>query len=539
MPKCCQFFLTFLVLSMEVVTVRPLMAQVDVLTHRYDNARSGVNLKESTLTKANVNARAFGKLAFRIVDGNIYAQLLIVTGARIVNHPNPVDVAIVATEHNSFYAFDTNDTSPDPGGQVSGKALWHTGPATLGNPVDSLELSQKIGAGNCIDLTTEIGITGTPVIRLTSTTSPKQGVIFVAAKSKSGAQFSYKLFALNLSDGTPMGNGVTIEGSVASPNGTITFDPLFQLNRPALLLDGNTLYIAFGGHCDAGDYRGWLFAYDVSDPAAPKKLDVFCSTFTRRTQNPDDKNGRGGIWMSGYGPAGVDGGAFFVTGDGSYSTANPNFPELSNSVIRVAIASGKIQVQDWFTPQNRDELKTFDVDLGSAGAVPVPNSHLLLAGGKEGRMYLIDRNDMGRGKKVSLHSFQATEAPHDRVDHPQMAGDRLYWNIHGTPILWPGNGQTFVYVMGEEGTLKQYRLVPDPGPTGWKFDSDMPFRQSRETPGLPPPNILNDPRRPKVWMPGGFLTLSANGADPATGIVWAAMPFNGAVLLGRRSFMQD
>src|SRR5204863_2941903 len=107
-----------------------------------------------------------------------------------------------------------------------------------------------------------------------------------------------------LADGKPLNSGVPIEGKVSGPNGTmISFDPLFQLNRPALLLDQNTLYVAFGGHCDAGDYRGWVFAYDVSDPSAPKKLDVYSTTFTKRTGGTDDKDGRGGIWMSGYGLA--------------------------------------------------------------------------------------------------------------------------------------------------------------------------------------------------------------------------------------------
>jgi hypothetical protein len=154
LPNPCKF-VTLALLSAGAWTIPPVMSQVDVLTYRYDNARSGVNLNENTLKKANVSANTFGKLAFRIVEGNIYAQPLIVTGTKIVNHPNSVDVAIVATEHNSVYAFDINDTSPDPEGQESAKALWHTGPATLGNPVDSVELSPKIGAVNCTDLTTE------------------------------------------------------------------------------------------------------------------------------------------------------------------------------------------------------------------------------------------------------------------------------------------------------------------------------------------------------------------------------------------------
>jgi hypothetical protein len=546
MPKQSAAFLLARVLSGGLVAALPIAAQVDVLTYRYDNSRPGANLNETTLKKSNVNNKTFGKLAFRNVDGNIYAQPLIVTQASIVNKPSAVNVVIVATEHNSVYAFDAEDTSADPPTGESTKALWHTGPGAqgLGNPVDSLTLSQTLGAGSgCVDLTTEIGITGTPTIKLTQTTPPKQGVIFVASKSMTGAQFSYTLVALNLTDGKPLGSGVPIEGAVSGPHGTIAFDALHQLNRPALLLDQNTLYIAFGGHCDTGDYRGWLFAYDVSDPSNPKKLDVFSSTVTPRT-NEKDTNGRGGIWMSGYGPAGVDGSVFFTTGDGTYNVTNPGSPELADSAVKISLVAGKIQVQDWYAPLNAQngnnlngfDMKAFDMDLGSAGPVPIPNSHLLLAGGKEGRWYLIDRNAMGKGTKLSLHSFQVTRAPHPRVPNPVTSGDLLTWNIHGAPVIWPLPGQMFAYVMGEEDFLKQYKLIPDAGPAGWKFASDAFFKKSKESVGLPPPNVLNDPTRNFVSMPGGFLTLSAHGTDAATGIVWATMPFaenaNHAVVRG-------
>lgn len=524
----------FLSLYAGLMAIRPMAAQIDVLTHRYDNARSGANLKETKLNTSNVNKNTFGKLVFRNVDGNIYAQPLLVSQARIANRPTPINVAIVATEHNSVYAFDADDTSPDPPGQESQKALWHRGPHAspdgshgLGDAVDSDDIYGRIGANGCADLTTEVGITSTPVIKLTRETAPKEGTIFLAAKSKRGTQFTYSLFALNLADGKPLGGGMPIEGEVSAGNETIPFDPLFQLNRPALLLDQNILYIAFGGHCDAGDYRGWVFAYDVSNPGAPQKLDVFSTTFTKRGPSMEDKEGRGGIWMSGYGPATADGNVYFVTGDGTYNVAaNPNFLELADSVVKVKLASGKIQVQDWYTPQNQPQLKVFDADLGSAGAVPVPNSHLLVAGGKEGRLYLIDRNDMGRGAKPPLHSFQVTNAPHNRVPNPKKAGEILFWNIHGAPVIWPGQGVMFVYIMGEEDYLKQFKLIPDAGAAGWKFESDTFFKKSKETVGLPPPNILNDPNRDRVWMPGGFLTVSANGTDGASGIVWATMPFS-------------
>ena len=232
-------------------------AQVDVLTYRYDNMRSGANLKETVLKKSNVNKTKFGKLAFRNVDGNIYAQPLVVTKAKVVGRAAATNLAIVATEHNSVYAFDADDTSADPPGGQSAKALWHTESSVLGESVRSQEIYDQIGAPGCADLTTEVGITGTPVIKLRPGTTPKEGVIFVAAKSKSGAtQYTYTLFALNLTDGKLLGPGAAIEGEVSVGARTISFDPLHQLNRPALLLDQNTLYIAFGGHCDAGDYRG-------------------------------------------------------------------------------------------------------------------------------------------------------------------------------------------------------------------------------------------------------------------------------------------
>src|SRR5579864_53775 len=142
MPKRRGALVAALVSTGCVISVLPIMAQVDVLTYRYDNSRSGTNLNETTLKKSNVNSKNFGKLAFRNVDGDIYAQPLIVTNAQI--GARTVDVVIVATEHNSIYAFDANDTSADPPTGETTKALWHTGPgsAGLGNPVDSLALSR-------------------------------------------------------------------------------------------------------------------------------------------------------------------------------------------------------------------------------------------------------------------------------------------------------------------------------------------------------------------------------------------------------------
>jgi hypothetical protein len=516
----------------NLLGVRPSAGQVDVLTQHNDNTRSGVNLHEATLNTSNVNREHFGKLAFRLVDGNVYAQPLVVSQMKVANRPGATNIVIIATEHNSVYAYDADDTN-----QASTTALlWHTGPDTLGPPVESTQLNSDIKSPGCADLTTEIGITGTPAIKITRSSPPREGVLFVAAKSRQSNKYLYTLYTLDLTTGKKLATKPIVgsvpgtgAGSIGSgANRVIFFDPMLELNRPGLLLADNTLYLAFGGHCDSGKYHGWLLAYDVSDPKNPKNVGVFCSTPNGKGS---DHEGRAGIWMSGQGPAADDAGnIYFVTGDGTYNGKT----DFGDSVIKVKLASNKLQVLDWFTPQNQDFLKNKDVDLGSSGVVFVPNSHLLLVGGKEGRLYLIDRTHMGKGALTALHSFQVTHQPDLRPSPP------VFYNIHGTPVVWARPGEMFVYVNGEEDPLKQYRLIPDngPGAPGWKFASDQPFKTSPESAPYPnfPTGMFGQPGRDPVWMPGGFLSLSANGDNAGTGILWVAMPYaesaNHAVVRG-------
>jgi hypothetical protein len=124
---------------------------------------------------------------------------------------------------------------------------------------------------------------------------------------------------------------------------------------------------------------------------------------------------------------------------------------------------------------------------------------------------------------MSVQSFVATNPRLDRFNNPQRAGDVLYWNIHGAAVVWPQQKQTFVYLMGEENPLKQWKLVRAAGPAGWKFESEIPSKKSKAS--APLPNNPIDRGRNHIWMPGGFLTLSANGTNADSGIVWATMPF--------------
>ena len=497
--------LTALVLPLSL----PLKGQVSVLTHHGDPARTGANLNETTLTVANVKSGNFGKLVYRTVDGNIYAQPLIVaegTGGQTKN------VAIVATENNSVYAFDADDVI-----QNSIAQLWK---ASLGPSIDYATLYSAIGKPYCTDLTLQIGITGTPVVQI-APDHPSQGVVFVAAKSKNGNRYSYSLYALNLADGSTLGS-IPFQGSVpghgyGSANGRIAFNPLYQLNRPALLLVGDILYAAFGGHCDSGPYHGWVFAFDVSNPKALRQVALICTTPNGKGPQFDnyDVEGMGGIWMSGAGPAAdASGNVYVVTGNGTYNGST----DFSDSVLRLKLNGGHFELLDWFTPANQTFLKDYDYDLGSGGVTVVPNSHQLIAGGKEGRLYLLDANNLGKGAAPSLQSLVATRP----LPKPPLA-----YNIHGTPVFWPRAGETYVYVMGEESPLRQYTLTKDPSDQLWKFNLDAAaVKSSRESAPYPnfPTGLFTQDRTELVWMPGGFLTVSANGTTDNTGIVWATMP---------------
>jgi hypothetical protein len=511
-----------------------------MLQHHNDLGRTGANLQETQLNTGNVQPGQFGKLATRSVDGNPYAQPLIVTSAA-VDGRETTDVVVVATEHNSVYAFDANDIDPDS----TRAQLWHAGPDRLGESVDTNQLYRDLQIQTCSDISTEIGITGTPAIQITRTQAPKEGVVYVAAKSKSGGIYSYTLFALKLSDGSELSH-TSIQGEAAGAGvgshlvhgrRMIRFQAEYEFNRAALLLHGNILYIAFGGHCDQGPYHGWIFAYDVSSPENPRQIAVFCDTPEGRGTASE---GRGGIWMSGEGPSlDEDGNLYLATGDGSYN----GMTDFGDSILKLRLEEGptrsRIRVRDWFTPTNQKFLKENDVDLGSGGVVLLPETHLLLAGGKEGRMFLLDQNNLGRGKAAALAVTQVTH-PHDGLQ---------FYNLHGTPAVWPRSGQIFVYTSGEENPFNQYRLIPDaaPGSAGWHFDrEDLPYRSTSNCSQKPnclsapypnaPEGLFGQLHRDDVWMPGGFLTLSANGEKDGSGILWISMPYadnaNHAVVRG-------
>ncbi|HTL15821.1 MAG TPA: hypothetical protein VL793_01220, partial [Patescibacteria group bacterium] len=361
-------------------------AQVNVVTYHNDAARTGANPKESLLKPANVAPAGFGKLFAQPVDGYIYAQPLLVSGVNIAGK-GLHNVVFVATEHNSVYAFDA-DTN------IGGNAapLWQV---NLGPSVPSADVLSG-------DIVPEIGITSTPVIE------PNAGTLYVVAKTKENGIYFQKLHALDISSGAERpGSPVLIDATVpgsgdGSVGGQLSFDPLRHMNRPGLLLSGGIVYIAFASHGDVTPYHGWVFGYDA---ATLQQVSVFNTTPNGLTDPSGYPIGGGGIWQAGGGPAAdPNGNLYVIIGNGTFDAA-PSLGggiDYGDSFLKLG-TGGALTVADYFTPFNQDFLNRSDADLGSSGPLVLPDSvgsaahpHLLVGAGKEGKIYLLDRDNMGQ-----------------------------------------------------------------------------------------------------------------------------------------------
>lgn len=348
--------------------------QVHVLTYHNDLARTGQNLSETILTPANVTPGLFGKLFTYPVDGYVYAQPLYVSGLTIPGR-GVHNVVFAATEHDSIYAFDAD----------GGGVLWQVSFIDKSAGVIPVPAPYT----NCGILVPEIGITGTPVIDLAAAT------LYVVATTLEGPTpfFAHRLHALDLTTGrerpsSPVLVQATFPGA-ADGGAIVTFNPQEYKQRPGLALWNGVVYTAWSSHCDRGHYHGWLIGYDAS---TLKQVAVYNNT----------PNGiAGSFWASGAAPAvDADGNIYLISGNGTFDAHNGG-ADLGESFIKLSTRGG-LPVADYFTPFNAIRLSDLDLDLGSSGALLLPDEaggplhpRLLVSAGKEGRIYLLDRNNMG------------------------------------------------------------------------------------------------------------------------------------------------
>ena len=384
-----------------------------VFTYHNNLSRDGTNVQEYALTPETVNQATFGKLFSCNLDGVAYIQPLWVANVDLAGVEH--NIVVVATEHNTVYVFDA-DLKPC-------LQIWHANlldAAHGGTPGETPVPAAHVEPFPVIQ--PEIGITGTPVI------DPASRTLYVVTTSEGPiGTFHQRLHALDLLTGAgKFGGPVTVLASVSgtgydSVNGSISFNPENQLQRSALALVNGVVYVAWASYGDRDPYHGWIVGYDAATLA---KVAAF----------NDSSNGqRGGIWMSGGAPAiDANGNLFFSTGNGTFDGnlgAPPN-NDFGDAILKIQ-APG-FSITDWFTPFNQDSLSMNDGDLGSGGVVLLPDQtsgpqHLLVSGGKEGRLYLVNRDSMG-------HFCSSCTTTDTNVVQSFMASTGLFC----TPAFWQG-----------------------------------------------------------------------------------------------------
>jgi hypothetical protein len=345
-------------------------SQIAVTTWHYDNARSGANTNETLLTPRSVNYKAFGKLFEQPVDGAIIGQALYLPNVAFQGTGSH-NVVYVATMHDSVYAFDADNANG-----TNATPLWQVSFLSPGvNPV-------PVTVQGCGTVTkwTEVGVLSTPVI------DPASGTLYVVAKTYKNGIHMHQLHALDISTGSEKsGSPVTITASYQSGGKKYLFRDAMQVNRPALLLQNGYLYVAFGSNgCRSSKEEGWVVAYrtDTLQPAGVFDTEPGASA--------------AGIWLRGGGlSADSDGNVYGETADGPYKDGM----DFGLSVFKLAQTQGSLALADWFTPYDLVFLDKKDQDLNEPVLLlpdqPGPYPHLAIAVGKEGTLYVLNRDDMG------------------------------------------------------------------------------------------------------------------------------------------------
>lgn len=395
-----------------------------VLTYHNDNMRTGRNPSETALTLKNVNSVTFGKLFVIPTDGLVDAQPLYAPSISVPGNGTH-NVLFVASEHGTVYGFDADNGSP----------LWHvTTLATGETPSDNR---------NCGQVTPEIGVTSTPVVDLA--TGP-HGTIYVVAMSKdSSSNYHQRLHALDITTGAEQfGGPVDIVAKYPgtgdnSQGGFVIFDPKQYKERAGLLLLNHVVYTTWASHCDIRPYTGWIISYNETTLAQQSVLNVI------------PNGNEGAIWAAGAGPAAdANGNIYFLDGNGTFETSldGNGFPvngDYGNAIMKLSTKKGQLAVADYFNMFNTISESDADEDLGSGGAMVVPNFkdssgvvHSLVVGaGKDQNIYLANRTNMGKfnpNNNNQLYQEVTGELGGSVFSAPAFANKRIYYGAVGQAI---------------------------------------------------------------------------------------------------------
>jgi len=411
-----------------------------------------------------VSTGTFGKLFSCTVDGAVYAQPLWVANLTVGGAVH--NVLFVATQHNSLYAFDA-DSSPCT-------LLWQASLLDASHGANAGETTFTSGPS----ITPEVGVTGTPVF------DPTSGTLYVVSKSMLvvggaiGAYYYQRLHAIDATTGNERtGSPVTIALSypgTGDGSSTTAFQPRQQLQRAGLALVNGTVYIAWASVEDGIPYYGWIAGYTYA--AGGFNANPIVLNVTPNTQ-------RGGSWMSGNAPA-VDGNGhlYVITGNGDFDVTNSGPPNNDYGDCFLQLSPG-LTITSWFAPSDQAADNTNDNDFGAGGAAVVlnvnsgPVQHLVIGGGKDGTLYLLNGDNMGG--LGDNHAWQAFNIGHG------IFASGAFWN--GTLYLAPVGGQMLAYAFN----------------AGSNTFNTIPASQSNTAYGFP----------------GATPSVSASGSS-SNGIVW-------------------
>lgn len=432
-----------------------------VTTYHNDLSRSGANTQEYALTPSTVTTATFGKLYSCAVDGAVYGQPLWIPNLTIASARH--NVAFVATQADSVYAFDA-----DSGG-ASCAPLWHAslldsahGAFPGETTVPSYGTGDLVGQGFG-DISPEVGVTSTPVIDLSTNT------MYVVSKSvdPSGPTFYQRLHALDLLTGNEKSSGpATIQGTypgTADGSSTTTFVPRQENQRSGLALVNGVVYIAWGAHEDAPPYSGWVMGYNAGNLSQASVLNV--------TPN----SGWAGVWMSGGAPAAdSSGNVYVITANGQFDATNASAPNNDYGDSFLKLNSG-LSVSQYFTPSDEANDQVNDNDFGSGGAMVLvdlpPNganpTHLMMGGGKDGILYVLNRDAMGGyGDSNAWQQINTGSGVH----HGGIFATGAYWN--STYYLGPSTTAMQAYALN--ASTAKLTLMPNTTPATFPWPGSIP-----------------------------------------------------------------
>ncbi len=396
-----------------------LSAQTSVTTWHHDSARTSANTTEFLLTPSNVNIKTFGKMFTQAVDGFIVGHPLYLPGVYIPGQGTH-NVVYVATMHDSVYAFDADNANAGP--------LWMTSILTY-SPQGATTVPATVKRAAATTGWSEVGIVSTPVI------DTGTGTLYLVAETYENGKVVHRLHALDVSNGQEKFGGPALITATYTLNGvTSTFRDTYQMNRPGLLLANGHVYIAFGSNC-CNDYsQGWILSYNASTLAQEGAFDA------------EPNKTLASFWQKGAGiSADSDGNIYGETGEGYYAAGT----NLSTSVLKLSQINTTLTLADWFTPYNYQFLSSNDLDMAQ-GVLVLPDqpgqlfARELIAIGKEGTIYVLNRDNMGQ-----LCAPNCTSDSQIIQEIPQGAGRES-----GTPVYW----NNMVYFTGVSSPVVAYSL---------------------------------------------------------------------------------